>query len=167
MLFSISFFFFQSFNRCKGYIDYAKQAQNLKFVAGGEYDDRYISYPKYWDTLIPYSTCSKNYCKCPKIYGKCPKIYGKCPKMYDKCPKMYGKCPKIYGKCPKICMVNVLKFMVNVLKCMINVLKCMVNVLKFMVNVLKFWTLYSVPFWPKFCFLCSCFLKYLVEWQTV
>ena len=22
-------------------------------------------------------------------------------------------------------------------------------------------------FWPKFCFLWSCFLKYLVEWQTV
>ena len=21
--------------------------------------------------------------------------------------------------------------------------------------------------WPKLCFLCSCFLKYLVEWQTV
>ena len=31
-----------------------------------------------------------------------------------------------------------------------------------MVNVLKFRTLYSIPFWPKFCFLCSCFLKYLV-----
>ena len=35
------------------------------------------------------------------------------------------------------------------------------------VNVLKFRTLYSLLFWPKFCFLCTCFLKYLVEWQTV
>ena len=35
------------------------------------------------------------------------------------------------------------------------------------VNVLKFRTLYSRLFWPKFCFWCSCFLKYLVEWQTV
>ena len=35
------------------------------------------------------------------------------------------------------------------------------------VNVLKFRTLYSILFWPKFCFLCSYFLKYLVEWQTV
>ena len=35
------------------------------------------------------------------------------------------------------------------------------------VNVLKFQTLYSLLFWPKFCFLCTCFLKYLVEWQTV
>ena len=29
-----------------------------------------------------------------------------------------------------------------------------------MVNVLKFRTLYSIHFWPKFCFLCSCFIKY-------
>ena len=36
-----------------------------------------------------------------------------------------------------------------------------------MVNVLKFRTLYSLLFWPKLCFLCTCFLKYLVEWQTV
>ena len=28
------------------------------------------------------------------------------------------------------------------------------------VNVLKFWTLYSILCLPKFCFLCSCFLKY-------
>ena len=35
------------------------------------------------------------------------------------------------------------------------------------VNVLKFRTLYSLLFWPKFCLLCTCFLKYLVEWQTV
>ena len=34
-------------------------------------------------------------------------------------------------------------------------------------NVLKFRTLCSILFWSKFCFLCSCFLKYLVEWQTV
>ena len=26
------------------------------------------------------------------------------------------------------------------------------------VNVLKFQTLYSIPFWPEFCFLCICFL---------
>ena len=31
---------FQSFNRCKGYLDYAKASPNLKFVAGGTYDDR-------------------------------------------------------------------------------------------------------------------------------
>ena len=35
------------------------------------------------------------------------------------------------------------------------------------VNVLKFRTLYSILFQPKFCFLCSCFLRYLIEWQTV
>ena len=35
------------------------------------------------------------------------------------------------------------------------------------VNVLKFQTLYSYYFWLKVCFLCSCFLKHLVEWQTV
>ena len=35
------------------------------------------------------------------------------------------------------------------------------------VNFLKIRTLYSVLFWLKFCFLCSSFLKYLVEWQTV
>ena len=35
------------------------------------------------------------------------------------------------------------------------------------VNVLKFRTLYSVLFWPKLCFLCTCFLKYLVEWHSV
>ena len=32
---------------------------------------------------------------------------------------------------------------------------------------LKFITLYSVLFWPKVCFLCTCCLNYLVEWQTV
>ena len=37
---------------------------------------------------------------------------------------------------------------------------------KFTVNVLKFRTLFH-PFRPKFCFLCSCFLKYLLEWQIV
>ena len=31
----------------------------------------------------------------------------------------------------------------------------------------KFRTLYYISFWPKFCFLLSCFLKYSVEWQTV
>ena len=31
----------------------------------------------------------------------------------------------------------------------------------------KFWTLYSILFWPKLCFLCTCCLKYLVEWQIV
>ena len=36
-----------------------------------------------------------------------------------------------------------------------------------MVNVLKLWTLYPTFSWPKFCFLCICFLKYLAEWQTV
>ena len=35
------------------------------------------------------------------------------------------------------------------------------------INVLKFWTLYFILFWPKLCFLCSSFVKYLVEWQTV
>ena len=35
------------------------------------------------------------------------------------------------------------------------------------VNILKFQTLYSILFWPKFCILCNCFLKYFVEWQTV
>ena len=36
-----------------------------------------------------------------------------------------------------------------------------------MVIVLKFWTPYSILFFlPKFCFLCSCFIKYLVGWQT-
>ena len=35
------------------------------------------------------------------------------------------------------------------------------------VNALKFQTLYSLLFWPKLCFLCTCFLKYLVEWQTM
>ena len=38
---------------------------------------------------------------------------------------------------------------------------------KVTVNVLKIRTLYSILFLPKFCFLCSCFLKYLVERQTV
>ena len=37
----------------------------------------------------------------------------------------------------------------------------------FTVNVVKFQTLYFVLLRPKFCFLCSCFLKYLLEWQTV
>ena len=32
-----------------------------------------------------------------------------------------------------------------------------------MVIVLQFQTLYSMLFRPKFCFLCSSFLKYLVE----
>ena len=36
-----------------------------------------------------------------------------------------------------------------------------------MVNVLKFRTLYSVLSWPKFCFLCRCFLYYIVKWQTM
>ena len=36
-----------------------------------------------------------------------------------------------------------------------------------MVNVLKFRTLYSLLFWPKFYFLRTCYLKYLVELQTV
>ena len=35
------------------------------------------------------------------------------------------------------------------------------------VNFLKFRTLYFILFWPKFCFLHSCFLKYFMEWQTV
>ena len=35
------------------------------------------------------------------------------------------------------------------------------------INFLKFRTLYSILFWLKFCFLCSGFFKYLVEWQTV
>ena len=35
------------------------------------------------------------------------------------------------------------------------------------VNFQKFRTLYSILFWLKFCFLCSSFFKYLVEWQTV
>ena len=30
-----------------------------------------------------------------------------------------------------------------------------------------FWTLSYMIFRPIFCFLCSCFLKYFVEWQTV
>ena len=30
-----------------------------------------------------------------------------------------------------------------------------------MVNVLKIQTLYSLLFWPKSCFLCTCFLKIL------
>ena len=38
---------------------------------------------------------------------------------------------------------------------------------RILVNVLKFRTLCFVHFWPKFCFLCNCFLKYLMEWQTV
>ena len=44
-----------------------------------------------------------------------------------------------------------------------------INMLQYTVtvNVLKFRTLYSLLFWPKLCFLCTCFLKYLVEWQTV
>ena len=42
-----------------------------------------------------------------------------------------------------------------------------VSLIIYMVNVLKFWTLYSILFWLKCCFLCSCFLKCLVEWQTV
>ena len=34
----------------------------------------------------------------------------------------------------------------------------------YLVNVLKFLTLYEIPYFflPKFCFLCSCFLKYLM-----
>ena len=35
------------------------------------------------------------------------------------------------------------------------------------VNVLKFQTLYPILSWPKFCFICNCFLKYLVERQSV
>ena len=35
-----------------------------------------------------------------------------------------------------------------------------------MVNVLKFRILCSILFWPDFSFLCSCYLKYFVEWQT-
>ena len=35
------------------------------------------------------------------------------------------------------------------------------------VNVLNFQKLYSLPFLPKLSFLCSYFLKYLVEQQTV
>ena len=37
----------------------------------------------------------------------------------------------------------------------------------FTLNVLKFQTLYSILIWHKFCFLCSPFLQFLVEWQTV
>ena len=29
-----------------------------------------------------------------------------------------------------------------------------------LVNILKFRIVHSVFFWPKFCFLCSCFIKY-------
>ena len=36
-----------------------------------------------------------------------------------------------------------------------------------MVNVLKFQTLYSILLCLNFAFVCSCFLKYLVEQQTV
>ena len=32
------------------------------------------------------------------------------------------------------------------------------------VNVLKFWTFYSIPFWPKFCVLCS-FFFFLSKYQ--
>ena len=35
------------------------------------------------------------------------------------------------------------------------------------VNDLKFQALHFIPVLPKFCFSCSCYLKYLVEWQTV
>ena len=31
---------------------------------------------------------------------------------------------------------------------------------------LNFKLFYSIQFWPKFCFLCSCVIEYLVEWQT-
>ena len=40
-------------------------------------------------------------------------------------------------------------------------------IITFSITVLKFQTLYSIHFLPKFCFKCICFLKYLVEWQTV
>ena len=36
-----------------------------------------------------------------------------------------------------------------------------------MVNVLKFRKLYFKLVWTKFYFLCSCFLEFIVEWQTV
>ena len=48
--------------------------------------------------------------------------------------------------------------------CLIKRFQCMTA---FTVNVLKFQTLYSISFWPKVCFLCTCFLQFLVEWQTV
>ena len=35
------------------------------------------------------------------------------------------------------------------------------------VNVLKFRTLNSILFWLKFCFLCICLSKCLLEWLTV
>ena len=35
------------------------------------------------------------------------------------------------------------------------------------VDVPIFRTIYSILFWPKCCFLYTCCLKYLVEWQTV
>ena len=41
------------------------------------------------------------------------------------------------------------------------------NIVSNTVNVLNFRTFYSILFWPKFCFLCSCVLEYSVEWQTV
>ena len=28
-------------------------------------------------------------------------------------------------------------------------------------------TLFFILFWPKFCVLCSCFVKYIIRWQTV
>ena len=38
----IMFYSFQSFNRCKGYLEHAKASSSLKIVAGGEYDDRLV-----------------------------------------------------------------------------------------------------------------------------
>ena len=34
------------------------------------------------------------------------------------------------------------------------------------VNILEFRKLYFKLLLPKFCFLCTCFLKHLDEWQT-
>ena len=63
----------------------------------------------------------------------------------------------VYGKFPKIS--NTLFLMCRFVR--------VFTLHMYTVNFLKFRTLYSILFWLKFCFLCSSFFKYLVEWQTV
>ena len=43
---------------------------------------------------------------------------------------------------------------------------CDLNHSWYTVNSLKFRTLYSILFWPKFCFICICCLKYLVSFKS-
>ena len=55
----------------------------------------------------------------------------------------------------------------SVLYVSVLILSCNISYASHMKNILKFLSLYSILIWPKFCFLCSCYVNYLVKWQIV